>query len=69
MTKPPAQKPDSCLPEEYGGALEAVDEAMEAVAGSLDGAAYPVPPLGSRAACATCQVLAVCRLPFAGGEP
>ena len=55
--------------EEYDGALEAVDEAMEAVAGALDGAAYPVPPLGSRAACATCQVLAVCRLPFAGGEP
>ncbi len=55
--------------EGYDAALDALDEAMEAVAGALDGAAYPVPPLGYRAACAACKVLSVCRLPFAGGEP
>jgi hypothetical protein len=55
--------------DEYGTALDAVDETMQAAAGALVGAEYPVPPPGSRAACATCRVISVCRLPFAGGEP
>jgi ATP-dependent helicase/DNAse subunit B len=63
---------NSLLPlrrEEYDDALKAVDETMETVAGALEESAYPVPQPGYRAACATCKVLAVCRLPYAGGEP
>ncbi|OHE68112.1 MAG: hypothetical protein A2Z99_15335 [Treponema sp. GWB1_62_6] len=55
--------------EEYDASLAAVDDAVQAVAGALGGAHYPVPAPGRRNVCFACRVSTVCRLPFAGGEP
>jgi len=55
--------------EEYEVGLDALDDLFQAAAGMLAEASFPIPPFGSRQACATCTVTSVCRLPFSGGEP
>lgn len=54
--------------DEFEPCLAAVDEAVQAAAGALEGGAYPVPPPRDRSACPACRVQAVCRIRFAGGD-